>query len=152
VWAAPSSTTLGNRAFGATGTPPPEGWSFAAFIVACGTARYRVKWNREGGFEQGDITQTQCQNITPFVDNYNKASTGGATNAVGDDGLFTVEHPGGNGDSKLVFTITTSSGCTILNGDNAGLAFEAAQCASGGAVKNGGLTIEFDLDSVFPAP
>jgi hypothetical protein len=33
VWAAPSITTLGNRAFGATGTPPPDGWSFAAFIV-----------------------------------------------------------------------------------------------------------------------
>jgi hypothetical protein len=138
VWAAPSITTFGARAFGTTGTEI-TGWSFVAFIVTCGGVDYRAKWNRDGedaGFEQGG-SLPGCP--TDFVAAYQAANTGGLD-------LFTVNPPTQQGD--LVTFCITSATCTIKNGVEGGVAKQGTECEKGGVVSGDGKCITFDV-SVF---
>ena len=148
VWAAPSITTLGSRAFGASGSPPGRGWSHVAFLVTCGLIDYKVKWNREGGYEADPDLAPQCDD-TQFKAHWDAATgVGGATNEGGT--LFTVNPPGGDGENLLVFSITNVEGdCTIRNGPTSGIAFQAGDCMDAGEVIPGGLEIRFQLDEIF---
>jgi hypothetical protein len=148
VWAAPSITTLGNRAFGATGTPL-GGWSFAAFIVVCNGTQYRAKWNYNEGdpaFEQG-IGLPSCTSdpledpaVAAFVDDYQNHS------GVGGLDLFTPNPPTQSG-TLVTFTITSDT-CTIKNGMSSGVAKEGEDCQAGGTVSGDGKSITYDV-SIF---
>ena len=146
VWAAPSITTLGGRAFGAAGTPPGEGWSAVAFVVTCGGLNYKVKWTRDDGGDDVGFSQEPMPPFCPGAP-YDDALTGGATNAGGD--LFTVNEPGGDGENTLIFTISRPEGsdCRILNGTNtSGLLSQAGACGPAGVVSEpDGQKITFNL-------
>jgi hypothetical protein len=146
VWAAPSITTLGNRAFGATGSPPNTGWSNVAFVVTCGGYDYRVKWNRDGkdaGFEQGELAP-QCDDTTfkPIYD----AAADGRSHERGWEPLH-GQPPGGHGENTLVFTITRveSSDCAIRSNASTAVVKDANFCIDAGFVSEGGLKITFNL-------
>ena len=141
VWAAPSLTTFSARALGSTGTEL-TGWSFVAFIVECGGVRYRAKWNRETGFEDG-AGLPSCQEL-PFYAAYQDALQ---------NGPFTVSAPKQN-NNILTFTIT-GEGCTIVKFEGSdgaeggvGVAKQATECEPAGTVSADGKTIQFDV-SIF---
>ena len=148
VWAAPSITTLGSRAFGANGTPL-GGWSFVAFIVVCNGDQYRAKWNYNDGnptFEQG-AGLPQCTSdaekdaaVAAFVDDYQNHSDPGGLD------LFTPNPPTQSG-TFVTFTITSAT-CVIKNGMSSGVAKEDTDCQAAGSVSGDGKSITFDV-SIF---
>ena len=143
VWAAPSITTLGGRAFGANGTPLTA--SFVAFIVECPNdlkSPYRVKWNESTDTLEDGRALPFCDPNSQFVKDYQAASSGG----LNDKFTVTVQRLGGN---RVSFTV--SEPCTILDGEANGAVKEATDCRIvKGDLTNFDRTITFDL-SIFEA-
>ena len=140
VWAAPSITTLGGRAFGANGTPLTA--SFVAFIVECPddpNSPYRVKWNESTDTLEDGRALPRCP-ASDFVTDYQNANEGGLNDK------FTVEVKRLEGN-KVSFTVSDSTdSCFIREG---AAVKEALVCLIvSGTLSDDNKTITLDL-SIF---
>ena len=137
VWAAPSITTLGGRAFGAEGTKI-EGFSYAAAVVQCGGVggpSFRVKYQRdEGGFEKQPEALPGCTGTT--------FATGLWAGAQKVDPLVPDVNPGQWKIGETEFSITVSQRGTDLKFT----LDPESDCVFAGSAAEGGVTKEGNLD------
>jgi hypothetical protein len=149
MWAAPTVTAFGPRAFGATGSPL-SGFSYVAALVTCSgtvTGSYKVKYEVDEGAWEGD------PGALPGCDGtYSaawKAAWDSATGVKGDAPPLNITVSQSGNLLTLTLNAEAGSGCTFeFNGGVNGVVKEAQSNCATGSVGADGTTLTFDLSEV----
>jgi len=132
VWAAPSVTTFGARAFGDNGTPASDFSNYGA-VIDCGGTRYRIKADYD---EKTDVLKWSLP-----------GTLGGCESAFGDaffeDWCDSTPADGGTLGVGFDFgediVLRAPAGCTFIEG--AASSLKQGQCCYEGTVSGDGTTL-----------